>query len=191
MKKILAAAILISFTIRLFAQQPGEQLVAAMIVHGDTFPTMQLPEVEVVTKVEFASWQAELQFYQLKKNVMIVYPYAVQAGEIFREINTEMSSMDKRHDQKKFLKDKEKQLDDLYESDLKNLTTTQGQILCKLISYETGLSVYDLVSEFKNPFSAFYWQSMGKFLGYNLKETWDPQQDRDLDIIVHSLEGTY
>jgi hypothetical protein len=152
---------------------------------------MQLPEVEVVTKIQFASWQAELQFYQLKKNVLIVYPYALQAGEIFREINIEMSSMDKHREQKKFLKDKEKQLDDLYESDLKNLTVSQGQILCKLISYETGLSVYDLISEFKNPFSAFYWQSMGKFLGYNLKETYDPQQDRDLDIIIHSMEGTY
>lgn len=190
MKKVLAA-VLILFSRSVFAQQAPEQLVAAMIVHGDTFPTMQLPGVEVVTKMQFASWQAEYQFYNLKKNVLIVYPYAQQAGEIFREINIEMNSMDKHHEQKKFLKEKEKELDDLYESDLKNLTVTQGQILCKLISYETGTSVYDLISEFKNPLSAFYWQSMGKFLGYNLKENYDPNEDKDLNIIVHSLEDTY
>jgi hypothetical protein len=96
--------------------------------------------------------------------------------------------MDSKHERKKFLKRKEKDLDEQFEKPLKNLTVDQGKILVKLIARETGHSCYDLVEQFKSPFSAFYWNGLGKLFGYNLKPDYDPQQDRDLEIIVRSLE---
>ena len=36
--------------------------------------------------------------------------------------------------------------------------------------------------------SAFFWNSAGKIYGYDLKENYDPQQDKDLEIIVRSIE---
>jgi len=96
----------------------------------------------------------------------------------------------KKKEQKKFLKSKEKELDELYENSLKNLTVTQGELLVKLIARETGMSVYDLIREFKNPMSAFYWNKFTQLYGYSLKETYDPQEDRDIEIIVRSIEGT-
>jgi hypothetical protein len=89
------------------------------------------------------------------------------------------------------MRQKEEELDVLFEDQLKNLTVTQGEILCKLIARETGMSVYDLVKEFKNPVSAFYWNKMSQFLGYSLREQYDPQQERDIEFIVRSIEGGY
>jgi len=88
------------------------------------------------------------------------------------------------------VKEREKELDQLYENSLKNLTVTQGAILVKLIARETGQSVYELISEFKNPFSAFYWNKLSGLYGYSLKQDYDPQEDRDIEIIVRSIEGT-
>lgn len=89
------------------------------------------------------------------------------------------------------MKEKEAQLNVLFEGELKNLTITQGEILCKLVARETGLSVYDLIREFKNPFSAFYWNKMSQFLGYSLRYQYDAQEEKEIEFIVRSLEGDY
>lgn len=122
---------------------------------------------------------------------MVVYPFAKEAGGIFNEVNANLASMNKKKDQKKFMKQKEDELNVLFEGELKNLTITQGEILCKLVARETNSSVYDLIREFKNPFSAFYWNKMSQFLGYSLRYEYDPQQEKDIELIVRSLEGNY
>ena len=112
-----------------------------------------------------------------------------EADKIFNEVNSSLAEKDKRRDQKKFLKEKEKELDAQFEDKLKDLTTTQGTILVKLIARETGQNCYALIKEFKNPFSAFFWQSAGKLYGYDLKLAYDPQQDHDIELIVRSIEN--
>ena len=41
-----------------------------------------------------------------------------------------------------------------------------------------------------NPFSAFYWNKLSGLYGYSLKQNYDPQEDRDIEMIVRSIEGT-
>ena len=166
-------------------------LLPVVIVGSDTFPAYQLQDVVVVSKRTFKDPLEQSRFNQLKRNVLIVYPYAKEAGAIFREVNEHMASLEKNRDRKKYMRQKEEELDVLFEDQLKNLTVTQGEILCKLIARETGMSVYDLVKEFKNPVSAFYWNKMSQFLGYSLREQYDPQQERDIEFIVRSIEGGY
>ncbi|MBA2407256.1 MAG: DUF4294 domain-containing protein [Chitinophagales bacterium] len=166
-------------------------LLPIVVIGNDTFPSYQIPDIIVVSKRTFKDPLEQSRFNQLKRNVTIVYPYAKEAGTIFREINSTMSSLDKKRERKKFMKLKEDELDELFEGDLKNLTVTQGEILCKLVARETGMSVYDLITEFKNPVSAFYWNKMSQFLGYSLRYEYNPQQEKDIEFIVRSLEGIY
>jgi len=162
-----------------------------VIVGEDTVPTCSLQEIIVISKLSFKDPYDEFRFNQLKRNVMVVYPYAKEAGRIFDEINAELTAAEKRKDQKKYLKQKEDQLDALFKDQLKNLTTTQGEILVKLISREIGISVYDLIKEFKNSTSAFTWNKMSQLYGYSLKRNYDPKEEMDIEIIVRSLEGVY
>lgn len=173
----------------LFAQSEG-QLLPLIIMGEDSFPTCTLREVVVVSKRIFKDQAEQYQYNRLRHNVVVVYPYAKEAGTIFREINDELATIDRKKDRKRFVKSKEKELDMLYENSLKNLTVTQGDLLVKLIARETGLTVYELISEFKNPYSAFYWNKLSFFYGYSLKQEYDPQQQRDIEMIVRSIEGT-
>ena len=190
MKRLLFAVVLSGSVSLLSAQNEGK-LLPLLVVGTDTFPTCTLQEVMVVSKRVFADQAAQYRFNQLKRNVIIVYPYAKEAGVLFREINSTMSDMSKKKQQKQYVKDKEKELDQLYENSLKNMTVTQGEILVKLIARETGISVYSLIKEFKNPVSAFYWNKISSLYGYTLKEEYDPQQERDIEMIVRSIEGGF
>jgi hypothetical protein len=165
-------------------------LLPTLVVGTDTFAVCTLQEIVVVTKRTFASQTDQYRYNQLKRNILIVYPYSKEAGALYNEINSQLSTIGKKKEEKKLIKEKEKELDDLYENSLKNLTVTQGDILVKLIARETGMSVYELIKEFKNPVSAFYWNKLSGVYGYSLKQEYDPQEERDIEMIVRSIEGT-
>ena len=189
MKKLLILAILIATHAGVHAQTDG-MLLPLVVVGSDTFPTCMLQEVVVVSKRVFKDQIEQYRYNQLRQNIIVVYPYAKEAGTMFSEINEQLEAMDKKKERKRFVKQKEDELDALYENSLKNLTVTQGDLLVKLIARETGMSVYDLIKEFKNPFSAFYWNKLSFFYGYSLKQEYDPQEQKDIEMIVRSIEGT-
>lgn len=190
MKRILVAFFILGFSNLAIAQTEGQML--PIIVSGnDTFITCTLQEVVIVSRRVFKDQQEQFRFNQLKRNVIAVYPYAKEAGSLFRDINQQLTAMDRKKERKLYVKEKEKELDQLYTNSLKNLTVTQGDILVKLIARETGQNVYDLIKDFKNPVSAFYWNKMSGFFGYSLKQDFDPQQNRDIEMIVRAIEGSF
>lgn len=169
------------------AQSEGRML-PLMIVAGDTVPVCTLNEVVVVSKRSFATQADQQRFNQLRRNIIIVYPYAKEAAALFREINDELARMDKKKDRRKYLKQKERELHAMYSYTLRNMTVTQGDLLVKLVARETGMSVYSLIEELKNPLSAFYWDKASSFFGYSLKQRYDPEEVRDIELIVRTLE---
>lgn len=188
MKQFLLIPALLFSIDALFAQ--SNVLLPTLVVGNDTFAVCTLQEVVVVTKRSFASQTDQYRYNQLKRNVLIVYPYAKEAGTLYRAINEQLATTEKKKEQKQLVKQKEKELNDLYENSLKNLTITQGDILVKLIARETSMNVYDLIKEFKNPVSAFYWNKLSTLYGYSLKQEYNPQEERDIEMIVRSIEGT-
>jgi hypothetical protein len=192
MKFLIAAIAILFFTTTAVAQSQKKHgiILPVNIVGKDTLPVVALDQIVVVSKRHFKNAEDYARFTILQYNVRIVYPYAKIAGQLFNDVQDSLAYMDNKHERKKFLKRKEKDLDEQFEKSLKNLTIDQGKILVKLIARETGHSCYDLVEQFKSPFSAFYWNGLGKIFGYNLRPDYDPEQDRDLEIIVRSMEDT-
>jgi hypothetical protein len=80
----------------------------------------------------------------------------------------------------------ESEIKDMFNREIKNLTITQGGILIKLIDRETGTSSYDLLKDMKGGITAFFYQSVARVFGNNLKNTYDPQEDRDIEAIIQS-----
>jgi hypothetical protein len=169
----------------------AQTMVSAVEEDGQLYPLAMLPNVTVVDKRSFNSVFEQNKFNRLKHNVMTVYPYAVEAARIYHEINLTLAETNKRRDKKRYLRQLNDQLENQFKDALKDLTTTQGEILIKLVSRYTGRTCYDLISDFKNPVSAFFWQTASKTYGYSLKTQYDPQQDKDIEMIVRSLENTY
>ena len=112
------------------------------------------------------------------------------AGEKLRGYEGELAAIDSERKKKKFYKKVEKELKAEFGDELTKLTISQGRILIKLIDRETGDTSYELVSELRGNFSAFFWQGLARIFGHNLKSNYDPEgEDRMIEEIVQRIES--
>ena len=159
------------------------------IVEGDTIPLFELPPFEIRDFVHVMSPQERWYWDRLVYNTKKVYPYAKMAGLKLKEYNTILLGAKNEADKKRLMRNAEKSLKAEFETPLKNLTTTQGKILLKLVDRETGNCNYDLVKELRGTFMAFFWQNIGRLFGYNLKARYDPKgEDHQLEAVIYLIE---
>lgn len=170
---------------RLTAQQ--ESLTA---VRRDTTINKWLPEVIVEEKGLTDEEKAARR--RLIYNVRRAYPYAVLAAEKLHELERLKEEAKKRKDRKKAMKKAEEDIRAEFEEDLKSMTISQGKILFKLIYRQTQKPSYHLVKEFRGGWSAFSFQFLATFWGYNLKKKYDPVNDKEdsiIEMVVERIES--
>ena len=121
----------------------------------------------------------------LRKRVRDVWPYVRTAVREYNTVMDTVNTMERRRDQKRYIKQKQKLLGEQFESQLKNMTVSRGQILTKLIYKETQKTTYDIIKELRGGVSAFLYNTAGGAYDINLKQTFDPKRTReDLYIMV-------
>jgi hypothetical protein len=151
---------------------------------GKLIPWIVYPEIKIVDIRIFKS-EADRQAYnQLVYNVHKVMPYAHFAGERYRQLQRDLAVTGDKHKQKELISACNDQIKDLFKREIENLTISQGEVLIKLIDRETGNTSFELVSELKGGIDAFMLQSVARIFGHNLKETYDPDEDRDIEQIL-------
>src|SRR5690606_5980229 len=99
---------------------------------GDTIPVVNLHQVNVSEERVFGSQKEKRQWSRLKRDVAKVYPYSKLACTKLRKYNQKMDGLSPA-DQKKMLRQAEKELLAEFEDDIKGMTLNQGRILIKLI----------------------------------------------------------
>lgn len=82
----------------------------------------------------------------------------------------------------------ENEIKSKFNAEIKNLSVSQGKILIKLIQRQTGNTSYELVKEMKGSISAFFYQSVAKVFGHNLKSAYDPKEDFEIENIIRGYE---
>lgn len=165
-------------------------LLGGVVVGTDTFAMVYLDDVNVIDKLPKRYAKARAKFDRLRHNVTKVYPYAIVAAEVLKDVDVELAKLeDDKKARKAYLKSIEKELNKRFKGELENLTITQGQILVKLINRQTGKNCYSIVRELKGGFSAVIWQSVALLFSNNLKREYDPyDRDKDIEQIVQELE---
>ncbi len=164
----------------------------ACVFEGDTIPFIELSPVTIFAPMEFRNKRQQRKYTKLVRNVKKVYPYAKLAGIKFEEYNEILAGIETEKEKKKIMKQLEQELKDEFEEDLKNLTFSQGKILIKLVDRETGNSSYHIVKDLRGAFVAFFWQSLARLFGYNLKIKYDPEgDDARIESIVRRIEAGY
>lgn len=153
----------------------------AEVVNGDTIPSIRLPDIWVYGEYNYKTKKQYEAWTRTKYNVKKVYPYAILAAAKLKEYNRILEKMPDEKTKKAYLKVVEKELRNEFEDPLKNLTTTQGEILLKLIDRETGETSYELVKNLRGGFQAFMWQSLARLFGSNMKDKYDPTGE---DIMI-------
>jgi hypothetical protein len=161
----------------------------AIIVNGDTTPVVNLGELMVIGERVFKNFDDAMKYYMLKRDVKIVYPYAIMAEATFSQCEETLKTMTSESDKKHYVKTVEKQLMKQYSDELKGLTVHQGKLLIKLIDRQTGNTSYDMVKELKGSFTAFMWQTVACLFGNSLKSTYDADgEDKDIESIIKLIE---
>ena len=135
-------------------------------------------------------------YSKLEKDVRKVYPYAKRVSELLVKYDPiidslQLHSVFNRYQKKKAVFSKiEDELITRYGYRIRKLTRNQGRILIKLIDRETHRTSYDIIKDFRNIFSASFWQLTARIFGHNLKSGYKPKkgEDRLIEIIVSKIE---
>lgn len=194
-----ASAILFLFLpgVNAFAQpsiDPGQTIPVApsyptTIINGESVPWVNLPQVVVTSPRWSAADRARLA--RLRYNVLKVLPYAKYARDRYSKLQQDLAVTGDRRQQKKLVKACDQQIKDMFNKEVKKMSITQGDILIKLIDRETGYTSYELVKELKGSFTAFFYQSIARVVGHNLKEGYDPQQESEIESIIRASGYNY
>jgi hypothetical protein len=151
---------------------------------GELVPWIVLHEVVIRDSRIFATAQDRANFNRLRYNVLKVLPYAKFASNRYRQLQRDLALTGDKHKQKELIKGCETEIKTIFNKEIKNLTITQGEILIKLISRETDVTTYSMVKELKGGFKAFVFQSVAGLFGHDLKETYDRNEQRDIETIL-------
>lgn len=173
-----------------YAAMNRTDIMDAIIVDGDTIPIMVLDEVLLVDKPTFDSRQARRRYYILKRRVMKVYPYAVIAGNKMDSLKLLLVGKN-RWQRKKLIKEFQEYLRQDFEEEIVKLTHSEGQILSKLVSRETGMTTYDLISEYRSGWNAFWWNTVAFFNHIDLKTPYRPLEDEEDKLIEGILQRAF
>lgn len=153
----------------------------------DSTPTVNLREVNVIAFKNQEEW---MMYYKYKSRIQKVMPYVKIANQLYAELKTEKENDNKRG-YRHYRKDVEKEMRTKFEKELKDLSVGQGEMLFKLLNRETGNNAYFIIKEMKGGVTAWFYQLVGKRYGYDLKENYDPQKEKMIELIIRELGPAY
>jgi hypothetical protein len=196
--RAIAIFFLFFLSITSFAQQgtdihkegKNDTIPVALVKYGDEF-ILYSPLPEITIAINGMSAADRAKFNRLKYNVLKVFPYALFARNRYRKLQTDLAITSSNREQRKLVKACEQQIKDMFNKDVKKMTITQGEILIKLIDRETGNNSYDLVKELKGGLTAFFYQSIARVVGHDLKEEYDPNVERQIESIIQASPYKY
>ncbi|MDY0906684.1 DUF4294 domain-containing protein [Pedobacter sp. CFBP9032] len=154
--------------------------------NGMMIPWMQLQDVSIFAHRIWKSPAEQVAYSRLRYNVLKVMPYALYAKRRYQQLEDDIARTPEKKEQKKLVKQCDKEIKDMFNREIKELTITQGQILTKLIDREVGRTTYDIVKQTKGGFAAFSYQIVARVVGHNLKSTYNPNEDRDIESIIRT-----
>lgn len=169
-----------------FTYVKNGQTLQATVIDGDTVPWVVLDEILLLDKPTFDSDEARTRYYLLKRKVMRVYPYAVIAGDKLDSLNLRLDTLDGRRERRRYTREYNDFLEERFEPELRKLTHSEGQILCKLIFRETGVTVYELISDYRSGWTAFWWNVSANWYEISLKQPYEPESN-DEDRLIEQI----
>ena len=162
----------------------------ARIYEIDGENVVVMDELLLRNKPKFNNQLDQNYYYFLNKKLNRVYPLFLTALEQYEDIQEEMQALDKTT-QKKYVTQRQNDLANKYELQLRDLTTTEGRVFAKLMNRATGKTVYDIIKELRGGWSAFWWNVKGNIADVSLKEPYDPHVNRSDEFIESLLQSNW
>ena len=74
---------------------------------------------------------------------------------------------------------------------LKKLTRTEGRILIKLMHRQTGNTAFDVVKDLRSGWKAFWYNTTASLFKLSLKDTYDPENNKEDYLIEDILQRAF
>jgi len=123
-------------------------------------------------------------YLTLKRRVKKTLPYAKMAALKMKAMEDKLNTITDKKAKKKYIKECEASLKELYMDQLKNLTIGEGQVLMKLLHRETGKTSWAIMRNYRGTGEALFWQAFGSIYGHDLKVEYDPIIDYQIENII-------
>jgi hypothetical protein len=167
----------------------SKAVVDSVAIPADTSAHYFLKPIDIFPDKKDMSPRKLREYTLLENKVRKVYPMAKVAAIKLKEYNRVYTSFKTERERKRYVKEVEKQLFAEYEEEMRTMKVSEGRILIKLLDRETGNSSYEIIKEFNGGFSAFFWQSVAKLFGHDLKAQYDPEkEDRVIEYIIMQID---
>lgn len=131
------------------------------------------------------------EYYRLVHNFSKAYPYALVAKKLVIEADSTIAADRlKGAKREKYVSQVQKELFDVFEGQMRQLTVSQGALIMKLVDREVGKSSYDIIKGYKSGITAGFWQGIAKIFGSDLKKPYDPEgEDKPTEELVSMWEN--
>ena len=163
------------------------------LIEGDSVPNdaIHLKEVFILSDIKFEDKIEKRKYLILKRKTRKVYPYAKMAADTLSKLVLDLNYIEKRRHRRKYIKRMQRFMEDRFTPELKKLTRTEGQILVKLIHRQTGVTMYELIKEYRNGFKAFIYDRTAHLFNISLKRKFEPKKVYEDYLIEDILERSF
>lgn len=161
-----------------------------VIENGDTIFLENLRVLYVYPPLVFKSGRQEKFYWRTVRDVKKALPYARLASIEITKLNRELYYMPNDAARRKHINEFQARIFRQYEKPLRNLTINQGKMLIKLIDREHDLNTYDIIKSYKGSMPAFFWNTIARFFGSDLKNEYDASdKDRIVERVVTLVDA--
>ncbi len=170
--------------------KPSEDLMEFIVDGNDTIYIDQIRASKVYSRLPKMKGREWRRYYRLVHNFSKAYPYALVARKLVQEADSTIAADNlKRGKREKYINQVQKELFEVFESQLRNLTVSQGALIMKLVDREVGKSSFNIIKDYKSGIAAGFWQGIAKMFGSDLKKPYDPEgEDKATEELVKIWE---
>jgi hypothetical protein len=124
------------------------------------------------------------------RRIRKVYPLALYAAEKLDEIDENLKTIDSRRKKKKYSKNANKEIKEDFQFVIKDLYTSEGIILMKLIHRETGMTVSEIIRTYRSKLRADVIDNLGKIWEQDLNVKYDPKgEDWIIEQVILDIQN--
>ena len=159
-----------------------------LMIVGDTIAnqSISLGEVVILPRLRLKTKEDRRRYLILQRKTLKVYPYAKLAAERLEILNTRIGKVKSKRKQKLYTRRVQKFVEEEFAEKLKKFTVTEGQILIKLIHRQTGETAFDLITELRSGWRAFWYNNTAKLFNMSLKIMFDPETVEE-DFLIEDI----
>ncbi|MEN8765709.1 MAG: DUF4294 domain-containing protein [Wenyingzhuangia sp.] len=147
-----------------------------------------LDTVVVFSAPKFTNNYDKRYYSWFTKKTYKAYPYALLAKEKVDSLNLVTYGMTSSRKKKKYIKKKQRVLEEQFSDNIKKLTKTEGRILIKLIHRLTGETVNEHIKDKRGKYKAFWYRLSARFFKIDLDLKYNPENIMEDYMIENILQ---